>query len=56
VADTEHQDDQAIVLDRTDEAISADAVFPEFSEFGTMERFSDGAWVCEFGEALAQKL
>ncbi len=56
MSDAENEDQQEIVFDFADEAVVADAVFPEFAQARAVEGFSDGAGVVQFGDAVAQEL
>ncbi len=56
VADTKDQDEHAGVFDFRDEAVVANAVFPELAKLGAVQGLTDAARISERREALVEKL
>ena len=55
ISDAHHDDANSLVFNGNDDAKIADAVLPEFPEFGTSQRFSNGAGVFKLSEAIIEK-
>jgi hypothetical protein len=53
VTDRHHEHDEAVILDRSDDAIVADAVAPQFLEIGR-ERMAEPARIVRGRDAFAQ--
>src|SRR2546422_6453473 len=56
MANAEDQHDQAVVFDFADEAVGADAGFPELSEARAAQSLSDAARVVERGDSFVKEL
>jgi len=56
MADAKDQDEHAGVFDFRDEAVVADAVFPELAKLGAVQSLTDAARMFERREALVEKL
>ncbi len=52
VANLHNEDEKGIVLDATDNAIIAYAVFPELASLGTFEGFANAARVFQHGNTV----
>jgi len=50
-----HQHQQAVILDRTDQPVVAHAVSPEFPESLSLQGLADAARVIQTGDALKEK-
>jgi hypothetical protein len=56
MADAESQNEEPVVLDLADEAVISHSVFPELSEFGTLQSLADAARIVQWGDAFVEKL
>ena len=56
MSDAEDEHDQTVVFDRADEPVVTHTVFPELSELGAMQCFSDAAWIVQLSHSLMKEL
>ncbi len=55
ISDFHYDDANGLVFNGTDYAIVADTVLPKFPQFGTAQRFADGAGVLKMCKAITEK-
>ncbi len=55
MADAEDENNKAVVLERTNEAVVSDPVFPELTQ-SALQSFPDSPRIVEFSDTLAEKL
>src|SRR4029077_19542067 len=56
MAGAENQNEEPVVFDLADEAVISHSVFPELSEFGTLQGLTNTAWVIQWGDAFVKEL